>query len=44
MDSDKQTELLNDLLEDGGSNCCGAKVYGDICADCKEYCEIAKEE
>ena len=44
MDLDKQIELLNDVLEDGGSSCCGAKVYFDICADCKEHCDLVTEE
>jgi hypothetical protein len=44
MDTDKQQEPLNDAQEEGSSNCCGAKVYGDICADCKEHCDIVTEE
>ncbi len=30
---------LKDLQTNGESNCCGAKVYNDTCADCKEHCE-----
>ena len=44
MDEDKQQELLNDMVEDGFSNCCGAKVILDFCMDCKEHCEIVIEE
>tara|TARA_R110000751_G_scaffold78796_1_gene159024 strand:+ start:14723 stop:14842 length:120 start_codon:yes stop_codon:yes gene_type:complete len=31
---------------EGESNCCGACVYEntDICADCKEHCEVIDEE
>ena len=33
-------------FEEGMSNCCGAKVYSDIgiCSDCKEHCEVVKDE
>lgn len=48
MDSDKARELLNDITGEGGSNCCGRAVYelGDayICSDCKEWCDIEKDE
>ena len=33
------TTTLKDLEEEGESNCCGAKVYLDICSDCGEHCE-----
>lgn len=36
-------EHIKDLEQDGVSNCCGAKVYLDICQDCKEHCEVVKE-
>lgn len=37
------TELYNYYV-DGVSNCCGAKVIiSDICADCKEHCEVIGE-
>lgn len=40
--NDKQQELLNDVTG-GESNCCGAKMYNDICSDCKEHCEAVCE-
>jgi hypothetical protein len=36
------TTTLQDIQEEGESNCCGAKVYNDICSDCKEHCEVVK--
>lgn len=36
------TELSD--FERGTSNCCNAKRYGDICADCKEHCGSVEEE
>lgn len=36
-------EKINDVLE-GESNCCGAKMYQDICSDCKEHCMSIEEE
>ena len=43
--NDKQAELLADAIQEGSSNCCGAKVYiPDICAECKEHCEIITDE
>lgn len=48
MDNEKMRELLSDVTGEGSSNCCGAAVYelGDtyICKDCKEHCEIEKDE
>lgn len=35
---------LMDMEEDGSSNCCGAKVYMGICADCKEHCEAVADD
>lgn len=26
------------------SNCCSASVYNDICANCKEHCEVVETE
>ena len=39
MDSDKQWELLNDMIESGESNCCSGKVILGFCMTCKEHCE-----
>jgi hypothetical protein len=36
------TTTLKDIQEEGESNCCGAKVYLDICSDCKEHCDVVK--
>lgn len=48
MDSDKMRELLDDVSGEGSSNCCGAAVYelGEsyICKDCKEHCDVEKDE
>lgn len=48
MDTEKMHELLDDVTGEGASNCCGAAVYelGDnfICQDCKEWCDLDKEE
>ena len=41
---DKQIELLNDVEEEGGSDCCGAKVYMDICSECSEHCGVDGED
>lgn len=30
-------------LENGESICCGAKLYNDICSDCKEHSGSAEE-
>lgn len=35
---DRQQELIDDVTEDGESNCCGAKVIWGICMDCREHC------
>ena len=35
---------LEDLREEGGSNCCGATVYNGMCAECKEHCEAVPDE
>lgn len=42
--TDQETEFLSDIQSEGFSNCCGAKVYLDTCADCKEPCGIVFEE
>lgn len=42
--NDHDIEMLNDAKGEGFSNCCGASVYGDICADCKEHCDVEFEE
>jgi len=44
MENEKLRETLNDLTEDGVSDCCGASVVLDICMDCKEHCGIADDE
>lgn len=48
MDSDKMSELLDDVSGEGSSSCCGSAVYelGEsyICKDCKEYCDVEKDE
>lgn len=40
---DKDTEHLIDA-EEGESNCCGAKVVGYICSDCKDHCDVVKND
>ncbi len=30
--------VLDELAEEEGSLCCGAKVVSDLCMDCKEHC------
>ena len=40
--TDKQIEYLMDVLS-GESKCCGAKLYGDICSDCKEHSNSIEE-
>ena len=41
---DKKNELVSDAVMEGMSNCCGANVYvPNICADCKEPCEVVIE-
>lgn len=42
---EKAHEIIEDVMGEGASNCCGARVYspsGDwaICMDCKEYCSV----
>jgi len=43
-ENDKFYDNLADITADGVSSCCSAKVYLDICADCKEHCEVVNEE
>lgn len=43
--TDKQIELLRDITHKVGmSNCCSAKVYGDLCGNCMEHCDVVGEE
>ena len=44
MEQDKQIELLMDMEEEDGSNCCDAIVYNGICSDCKEHCGYASDD
>jgi len=43
METDKTSEYLSDILE-GLSDCCGAKMCGDICSECKEHCDPQEED
>ncbi|MFA7290347.1 MAG: hypothetical protein WC055_15845 [Melioribacteraceae bacterium] len=43
LEEDKNREMINDMIEDGSSNCCGASVINGICMACKEHCEVEKE-
>lgn len=38
--------MTDEILYTGISNCCGAPIYAntDICSECKEHCEEAKEQ
>lgn len=42
--TDRERELIMDAVSEGESICCGAKMYGDICADCKEHSGPAPTE
>ena len=49
MDEDKIREFINDAVGEGMSSCCGANVWSPsgewaICTDCKEYCDVIKDE
>ena len=41
---DKELEHLQDIEEEGVSDCCGAVVYLDICSECGEHCGIEEDE
>ena len=32
------------MYEEENSNCCGARMTGDICGECKEHCVSIAEE
>lgn len=50
ISQDKSVELLSDVMSDGISNCCGARVYDPsgegegICKACGESCEVIVNE
>ena len=41
MENDK--EKVNDVIEQGVSNCCSANVVNGVCMDCQEPCETVIE-